>query len=117
MDILLPYCKVNLWLSGLRKIDMLYADTFVNSCAKLVSMLQEHQVKFAPIHMKGIVTINTGLLPFLKAYSDMTISFQTFKAISIDRTSPSRCPGSSVLPGKPCLIHLLKKTNLFKYPC
>src|SRR5437764_2788611 len=116
MDISLPYPKMNLWLSRLRKVNMLYANTFVNGCTKLVSMLQKHEVKFASIHMEGIVAINTGLLPFIKSYSYMTISFQTFKAISIDRASPTRCPSSSILSGKPCLIHPLKKTNLFKDP-
>src|SRR2546421_7543996 len=106
MYILLAYHKVNVWLPRLRKIHMVDADTFVNSGTKLVSMLQEHQVKFAPIHMKSIVAINTGLLPFLKSYSYITISFQSFKAISIHRAFPTCCPSSSIFSGKSCLIHL-----------
>ena len=110
------HCKVNLWSSWLREISTLYADTLVNSGSKLVSMLQEHQVKLASVHVKGIVAINTGLFPLLIFDAYMAIGFQTFKAISIDRAFPIRRPGRPIFSGEPRLIHLLKETNLFKDP-
>src|SRR5947209_15437537 len=85
-------------------------------------MLQQQEIKLAPIYMKGIVAIYAWLRSFAKAYAYVAVTIYAFKTtceiINVDAVFLTcRGPGCSIFPRKTCLIHLIKEAKFLKHPC